>query len=1006
MAGVTARLTVDVLGPLAVSVDGRPLTLRPAKLRSLLAVLAMSAGDDVTISRLADSVWGEAPPVDARRTTQIHVMRLRRVIGFENIRTVPAGYRLQIAPDDVDALRFRQVLNMAAAATDPAVEREWLGQALALWRGDPFDGVTSPWLEMVESPRLTELYVAAQERRIELDLELEPAGDLIAELRELTARYPLRERLWGHLMTALFRSGRQADALAAYQRLYRTLAEELGAEPTPAVRDLHRRMLSGDPTLTALRGRATRTQLPQSHHNGSFGRMLRENRERLAMSRDALAERVGLSHLTVYAMESGHALPPPTSVGLLCDAMWLTGDRRSRLENAAKAERDARPDDIFRVAPSDLPRDLPDFIGRTGEVMRLFDVLTAPRPATTVCAIDGMAGIGKSSLAVHVAHHVAHTYPDAVLFADLHGHTADREPRTAAETLSHLLRALGVVPEQLPESLDERVARWRTLTMSRRILLVVDDATSAEQIRPLIPSGAGCAVMVTSRHRLTDLDATAVVSVDPMPATDAASLLRRASGRPLGDLDVRQVLDLCAGLPLALSIAGTRLRHRGAWSAAELAARLRDEHRRLTELRLGARGVAAAFSLSHRLLSDSQRRVFRAAGMHPGRRFDARSVAAACALSVAAVEDALEGLLDAHLVVELKTGRYQLHDLLRLFARQQAARHPTETEETVRRLLAYYAVAADRADRCAYRHRQRVDVPADAPMAPDFGSTAAALAWFDTEIDTLVTATHMAFERGMDVFAWSIPVAAWGCFSLRSRWAEWIDSHHVAVAAAERCGDKIALGQALSGLGVALAETAAYDSAITCYQRAVTVRREIGDLRGEASSLGNLAVVYAELSRYEDAIACAEKASLLSRSTGDAAREAATITNLGEMKRRTGDLVGALSDLLDALKLCQRIESEHSESIVLGYLAAVHNDLKEYDRAADYGLRALDLLQRTTDDQLRTSDVLVALGHSAHGLNDTEAARQRWQQAHRTLSELGHPRSVEVWQLLQSLPPP
>ncbi len=607
-------LTIDVLGPFAVSVRGRPVAVTASRLRALLAVLAMSAGEAVSVHRLAELVWGEQPPADIRGTVQLYMMRLRRLVGADAIRTVPAGYRLQVDPVCVDAVRFQRALEMAATAADAVTERACLGQALALWRGAPFVGVQSAWLEQVESPRLQERYLAAVERRVELDLAAGRNNEVVAELRELTARHPLRERLWEQLMTALYRSGLQADALAAYQRLYRTLADELGVEPNHGIRELHRRILNADGTRAA------------PHHHP--------------------------------VRPAARGRPP-----------------------AGEPKQGALSTTVLREPISQLPRDIADFTGRTGEARKLIDALTAARTATVVYGIDGMAGAGKSTLAVHVAHQVFNAYPDALLFVDLHGHTADRGPRTAAETLDHLLRVMGLPADQVPEGIDERVTRWRTLTMNRRILIVLDDAISAEQVRPVIPGGAGCSVVVTSRRRLTDLDPTYVLSLDPMPPTDAATLFRRTSGTTAAGAGVQEVLDLCAGLPLAIRIAGTRLRHRPAWSAAELADRLRDQHSRLAELSLGDKGVTAAFTLSYQHLTETQQRVFRALGVHPGGQIDPRSVAAACDLPLAAAHTALEDLVDAHLLAQPSAGRYQLHDLLRVFASDQAAQHPTEREK-------------------------------------------------------------------------------------------------------------------------------------------------------------------------------------------------------------------------------------------------------------------------------------------------------------------------------------
>ena len=258
MTGIAAgagTLRIGLLGPLAVSVDGRPVTLTAARLRTVLAVLALSPGEPVSLARLAGAVWGDDPPGNARRALQVYVTRLRSILGCGLIRTVPAGYTLGTQPDRVDAVRFARLLDAAARAAGPEAERATLAEALAAWRGDPFEDVHSAWLDEVEATRLEDLRLAALERRVELDLARHRTTGLADELRVLTERYPLRERFWGQLMTALSHTGRRAEALLAYQRLYRHLAREMGIEPCPPVQEVHRQVLSGQPVTSS--GKAT-----------------------------------------------------------------------------------------------------------------------------------------------------------------------------------------------------------------------------------------------------------------------------------------------------------------------------------------------------------------------------------------------------------------------------------------------------------------------------------------------------------------------------------------------------------------------------------------------------------------------------------------------------------------------------------------------------------------------------------------------------------------------------
>ena len=243
------RLFIGILGPLTVSIDGRPVLISARRLRMVLVVLALSAGEPVRYDRLATALWGEDQPKGARRALQLYVTRLRQRLGKELIQTAPGGYLLATNPDVVDAVRFGRLLDAARIARDAESERTMLVEALALWRGEPFDGLQSAWLEGAESSHLSARRLAAVDRRIELDIAARRPGDLVAEIEELTIRHPLREQYWGYLMTVLAHAGRRADALEAYKRLYRLLAEELGIEPSSALRELHTRILDGDLAL-------------------------------------------------------------------------------------------------------------------------------------------------------------------------------------------------------------------------------------------------------------------------------------------------------------------------------------------------------------------------------------------------------------------------------------------------------------------------------------------------------------------------------------------------------------------------------------------------------------------------------------------------------------------------------------------------------------------------------------------------------------------------------------
>jgi DNA-binding SARP family transcriptional activator len=365
--------------------------------------------------------------------------------------------------------------------------------------------------------------------------------------------------------------------------------------------------------------------------------------------------------------------------------------------------------------PHALPHVVPDFAGRAADLTTILRIaeLAADRRGVAICAISGMPGVGKTTLAIHAAHLLARRFPDGQLYLDLHGHVPRGTPLDAAAALRDLLCMIGVPAQEIPDEAAARATRWRTATAGRHLLLVLDDAVSAEQVRPLLPSTPGSLVLITSRQRLVGLEASNALVLDTLGPTEAAELFAamagdRAAGAPPA---VAEVVELCAFLPLAVRIAAARLTHRPLWTVEDLAARLRGEERRLIELSAGDRGVASAFALSYRHLDTGGRRVFRRLGLHPGPDFDVHAAAALCDRPVAEVEAALEGLLDANLVLQRDHGRYRCHDLVRQFAIEAGAAEDPEAERAaaIDRVRDYYLATAAVAMRLVEPTEQRID---------------------------------------------------------------------------------------------------------------------------------------------------------------------------------------------------------------------------------------------------------------------------------------------------------
>ncbi|ONI81441.1 hypothetical protein ALI144C_19080 [Actinosynnema sp. ALI-1.44] len=510
----------------------------------------------------------------------------------------------------------------------------------------------------------------------------------------------------------------------------------------------------------------------------------------------------------------------------------LSGD----FDHAAASTR--RSGNVLRR--NDLPGDVVDFTGRVDEVTRLLacpptaaDGL-APQ-AVAVTAIDGMAGIGKTALAVHIAHKLAQRYPDGQLFIDLHGHTTDETAVDPMTALDVLLRAAGVPGERIPDSLDARAALWRAELANREVLVVLDNAASASQVRPLLPGSPHCRVLITSRHRLVDLDTGHVLSLDVLPAREAVALFTRILGehRAVNEPEaVREVVRLCGYLPLAVRIAAARLCTRPAWTVRHLVDRLGDRHQRLAELDTGDRGAAAAFTLSYRRITSDQQRVFRLLGLHPGSDFDAHAAACLTGATVDVAEKLVEGLVDAHLLQQPQPGRYGFHDLLRHYARQTASATDEDRHTALARLVGHYSQLAVAADRLLDPRRPRVHIGepiADCHPRP-FGDQAAALRWLDTEHHNLLACQRLAVEENWHGVVWQL---AWTLDTYqrhRGHLPDRLVAWQAALTAAVRLDESTLVARSHLHVGAALARLGRHGDALDHLDQARQLAGATGDL--------------------------------------------------------------------------------------------------------------------------------------------------------------------------------
>jgi DNA-binding SARP family transcriptional activator/predicted negative regulator of RcsB-dependent stress response len=854
-----------ILGPVEVWDGARRLDLGGPKPRALLAILLLHANQVVSTDRLVDELWGEAPPPTARSLVQVYVSRLRQTLHrcgdgstpSPVLVTRPSGYLLRVEPGELDLDRFEELTiqaRRAAADGDLARAAEGWRAALALWRGPALADASSEVLRRAV-PRLEEARLVALEERLEADLSLGRHLELVGELEALVGEHPLRERLRRQLMLALYRSGRQAEALAVYHSTRQVLVEELGLEPSLALQELERAILLGDPALEL--ASATTTQAGYQP-----------------------------------------ALP---------------------------------------VAPCQLPPDIDDFTGRQDAIAQLQDLLEAGQAtAIVISAIAGKAGVGKTALAVHVAHRLRPCFPDGQLYVNLRG--AEAQALDPAEVLAGFLRALGVDGARIPEGLEERARLYRARLADRRVLVVLDNAASEAQVRPLLPGGQGCAVLVTSRGRLAGLEAAHPLVLDVLDGDQAVELLARLAGSARVAAEpqaARQLVGLCGLLPLALRIAGARLAARPQWRLALLAERLADEQRRLDELKTGDLEVRASIALSYQDRSEAERRLFRLLGLLGAPTFPAWTAAALLDRDLVEAGELLERLVDAQLVETIgedQAGqlRYRLHDLLRVFARERLeAEEPAPARRaSLQRLLGAWLTLATRADTLLVPSgldRYGGDLDPGQAGHPAVGIVERSpAAWFDAERASLVAAVKQACDAELWEVGWRLTVMLTGFLQLRAHWDDWQHTHTLALGAARRAGDRDAEARVLAGLGDFYSEREVLEDARCCFQQSLVAFRETGNRRGELQSLLSLGDFDRRLGRFADATAQLEQSLAGFRELGMRNWEALTLFYLADVHREQGRRAAAAAYLKQSLALVREIGDRPWEAAILRRLGQVH----------------------------------------------------------------------------------
>lgn len=955
-----AELHFSVLGPVRVRRGTQTLPPGSPQQQALLVALLLRDGRTATAHELIDAIWGDEPPSQALAAVRTYASRLRKSLTSDTLVSESGGYALRVGREALDlavAEELAAEAHKAQAAGDRAQARALLNKVLNLWDGEPLANVPGPYAEN-QRTRLVEWGLQLLETRLDIDLDVGRHAEAVSELTALTATHPLRERLRELLMLALYRSGRQAEALAVYADTRRLLAEELGVDPRPELSSLQQRILRADAELA-----------------------------------------------------------PPG-------------------EEAAPASQVTRP--------AQLPATVPDFTGRESFVQELGGQLaTAEGSVMAVSALAGIGGVGKTTLAVHVAHQARRHFPDGQLYVDLQG-TGNRaaEPETV---LGAFLRALGTADSAIPDTLEERAALYRSALDGRRILVLLDNARDAAQVRPLLPGTAGCAALITSRVRMVDLAGAHLVDLDVMSPDEALQLFTRIVGAERVGAEREAALDVvaaCGFLPLAIRIAASRLAARRTWTVSVLAAKLADERRRLDELQAGDLAVKATFELGYGQLEPAQARAFRLLGLADGPDISLAAAAAVLDLPRHETEDLLEALVDTSLLESAAPGRYRYHDLVRLYARACAERDeqpPAEREAALSRLLDFYLATAARvyaAERPGDRTVAHLEVTRHPGL--EFGSEAEALDWLHAEAACLLACVQQSLgaatlRRGVDLLLACKDLAESGASSLRYEIAT-----VAARDAARAAGDAHAEGRARTTLTQVYSTAGRFDEAETEAARAVELGRAAqdpwtgsnapneqgiiaicrndhvngetfllkaidafhadGNRPGEASALCNLSRILVSMGRVAGAVELAQQGMAIYDELGMTLRLANAKYALGIALSHAGRRTEALAELVEAQGIFAESRQRLWEGTSCYRIAEVHLSARRPAQAAQYAEQAL-ATGCIGGDWMR-ANVLTLLGKALDHLGQSGRAEACWREALAIHEEAGAREAAELRDLL------
>jgi tetratricopeptide (TPR) repeat protein/transcriptional regulator with XRE-family HTH domain len=740
----------------------------------------------------------------------------------------------------------------------------------------------------------------------------------------------------------------------------------------------------------------------------AVGGRLRRARIAAGMTQEELAMRSGVSVRAISDLERGRTRRPyPRSIRLLASALRLPEPAGEELVGLCRGDRAEEGEEQAGPRPlPDVPRQLPararSFVGRARAQRVLDDLAAEARDAAVICVVSGIPGVGKTAVAVHWAHQAAERFPDGQLHVNLRGFDPSDAPVTAEHAIRGFLQALGIPAEQIPSEPQAQVGLYRSVLAGRRMLIILDNARDERQVRPLLPASPGCLILVTSRQQLTGLiaaEGARPLPLDLLSDDESADLLagRIDAGRLHAEpAAARQLIRICAGLPLALAVTAARAAVRPCLPLADIAAELGHEQDRLTPLDAGdpATSVRAAFGSSYRGLSGGAARLFRLAALHPGPDLTVYAAASLTGLPLGQARQAMDELARASLLNEHRTGRFTCHDLLRAYAAEVARAHHDRGEQraALTGLFDYYLAAASAAmDTLLPTERERRPRCLATADIPPLDTPAAAHAWLDTEQDCLVAIAACAADHGWPGYATRLAGILYGYLNVGAHYAGSWALHAHALHAARQAGDRAAHAAALMGLGLTDYAQGRLQQATDHLQPALALYREIGDRLGEGRALGNLGLVSWAGYRCEQAVTCHRQALAIFDDLGDKLRQAQTLSNLGLALSRQRRYPEALDHHGRALALSRELGDRNREGIALANLGHVLMHQGRLSQAGSHLERAL-AINREIGDRL----------HESRTLHDLGQVLQRQGEQRRALDH--HQRALEVYRELGSLP--